>query len=158
MSSIDYINRLDGVSKIVYDAVLNNTTLPDDSKLVLSDSYIEAQYDFLFRYRLMLKSTSAIMNAVSLNEEAHSKDVQTSLMYPANPAVHKVVKYNAFLKAIQDVFMLLLDSKNNPDKYTDVEHDLIKCKVELIGTTVDNMYVKLMTTHAEKIAAATEEE
>ena len=75
-----------------FDKILTAIVLPKLTNLSITYAQIDEQQEHFFYYRNMLMSTARIMTSILNNEKEHPKDIEISLMFPANPTIHKVVK------------------------------------------------------------------
>ncbi len=111
--------------------------LPSTMKLTAAS--IKVNIERFKQLRFKLESSVKVLENTLANKESHFRDVLISPLYPCNPSLNPDVTGDAYFNSIQALFLILIDSKIYPEKYSAEELDSI------------HKHVSVTVIHVQKI-------
>ena len=105
----------------------------------LTAASIKVNIERFKQLRFKLESSVKVLENTLANKESHFRDVLISPLYPCNPSLNPDVTGDAYFNSIQALFLILIDSKIYPEKYSAEELDSI------------HKHVSVTVIHVQKI-------
>ena len=68
-------------------------------------------------------------------------------MYPINPIIDARIKSNDMLSAVQNAFIVLMDSKAFPENYSAEALNIIHNRIVRISEILTSIYERIMRLH-----------
>lgn len=145
----EHIKALKGVDLVLYKGLLKHDKFPTTDTMLTydTDEYVNEHSEFLYNNRLSVRSTSKILMSILNNEEISSCDLPYTLMYPINPIIDARIKSNDMLSAVQNAFIVLVDSKAFPENYSAEALNIIHNRIVRISEILTSIYERIMRLH-----------